>query len=75
MEDRCEFIWQIIEESPFLHKRLNELEQRASENSDEQVNVLIDFFREMEEILECVTDAYNQTKILNYNSYLIRMRS
>ena len=74
MEERCEFIWQIIEESPELNAKMQELEDYDLENYDEKVYEIISFFRDMDEIIDCVVDSYNQTKILNRNSYLLRMR-
>ena len=74
MEERCEFIWQLIEESPELNAKMQELENHDLDNYDEQINGIITFFRELDEIIDCVVDSYNQTKILNRNSYLLRMR-
>jgi hypothetical protein len=67
MEERCEFIWQIIEESPVLRKKLKKLEVQNSANSEKQVNAYIDLFKEVEEIMEAV-ETYHSTRILNNNS-------
>ncbi len=75
MEERCEFIWQIIEESPVLRKKLNELEKEYCDNNEKQVNAYIELFKEIEEIMEIVAEAYHSTRILNNNSNLLRMRS
>jgi len=75
MEEQCEFIWQIIEGSPLLQKKMHELEQASSNNYDEQVSGFIDFFREIEKIIDCVVDSYHQTRILNNYSHIIRLRS
>ncbi len=75
MEVRCEFIWQIIEESPILRKKLRELESQNCQNKGNQVNGYIQLFKEIEEIMDTVVETYHSTRILNNNSQLIRMRS
>jgi hypothetical protein len=68
MEERCEFIWQIIEESPVLRKKLNELEEENSDNNENKVNTYIELFKEVEEIMEIAVETYHSTRILNNNS-------
>ena len=75
MEVRSEFIWQMIEESPVLSKKLRELESQNCQNKENQVNGYIQLFKEIEEIMDTVVESYHSTRILNNNSQLIRMRS
>ena len=75
MEEKCDFIWQIISDSPVLRQRIHELENENTDDSDSQADCFIGFFRELEEMLECITDTYHNTRILNNYSYMARLRS
>ena len=75
MDDRCDFIWQLIQESPALNRQLHELEDADTENQEKKISGLIEFYRDIDLGIECILDAYQNTKILNNFSYLIGMRS
>ena len=62
MEDRCEFIWQLIEESPVLSRELHELEKGDLKNQDKIVSGLIDFYRDIDLGIDCLLEAYQKTK-------------
>jgi len=51
MDEKCNFIWEMIDKNPLLRRRILELENGGYGNEDERVSELIGFFREIEEKL------------------------
>ena len=58
MENQFKFIWQLIEETPMLKTKLHKLDTNNHLNDDEQVGVYIDFFQEVELIVEEVSRSF-----------------
>ena len=58
MENQFKFIWQLIEETPMLKQKLYKLDTNNHLNDDEQVGVYIDFFQEVELIIEEVASSF-----------------
>jgi len=69
MEDRCEFIWQIIEDSPELSNRLHKLEGQKSKM---QVDGYIELFRDIEEVMEAVVETYHSQSVTRYSGLVTR---
>ena len=52
MEEQSDFIWQLIEQTPLLRQRIQTMDIREIVNKDEQVMEYIDFFKDLDLMLE-----------------------
>ena len=58
MEEHSNFIWQLIEHTPVLRQKIQNLDRRQFINKDEQILEYIDFFKDLDLTLEEIITSF-----------------
>ena len=66
MEEHSYFIWQLIEQTPVLSQKIQNLDTMKHQNDDQHVAVYIDFFKDLELTLEEIITSF---QIPSHNFY------